>query len=104
MRMADEHVPPKVVRNEEENRYEAWSGDALAGVAVYRERGDRTVFTHTEVDAAFTGQGIAKALAAAALDDTVKRGRVIVPLCPFISGYLRKHPEYEAHVRWPQAT
>jgi predicted GNAT family acetyltransferase len=92
---------PKIVRNEEQNRYEAWSGDALAGVAVYREHGDRTVFTHTEVEAAFEGKGIAKALAAAALDDVVERGRVIVPLCPFIADYLRKHTEYEEHVRTP---
>jgi predicted GNAT family acetyltransferase len=27
---------------------------------------------------------------------------VIVPLCPFIAGYLRRHPEYEEHVRWPE--
>ena len=93
---------PKVVRNDEQSRYEAWSGDALAGVAVYRERGDRTVFTHTEVEAEFAGKGIAKALAAAALDDVVERGRVIVPLCPFIADYLRKHTEYEEHVRWPE--
>jgi uncharacterized protein len=93
---------PKVVRNEERNRYEAWSGDTLAGVAVYRERGDRTVFTHTEVESAFEGQGVAKALAAAALADVVERGRVIVLLCPFIAGYLRKHTEYEEHVRWPE--
>ena len=95
---------PKVVRNEEQNRYEAWSGDTLAGVAVYRERGDRTVFTHTEVEAAFEGKGVAKALVAAALDDVVERGRVIVPLCPFIADYLRKHTEYEEHVRWPEGT
>jgi uncharacterized protein len=97
--MAEE---PKVVRNEERNRYEAWAGDTLAGVAEYRERGDRTVFTHTEVDGAFEGKGVGKALAAAALDDTVRRGRVIVPLCPFITTYLTKHPEYEEHVRRPE--
>jgi uncharacterized protein len=95
---------PKVVRDEEKSRYEAWSGEALAGVAEYRERGDRTVFTHTEVDSAFEGKGIAKALIAAALDDVVQRGRVIVPLCPFVASYLRKHTEYEPHVRWPEAT
>src|SRR4051812_16352806 len=95
---------PKVVRDEEKSRYEAWSGDTLAGIAEYRERGDRTVFTHTEVDSAFEGKGIARALIAAALDDVVERGRVIVPLCPFVAGYLRKHTEYEPHVRWPEAT
>lgn len=91
----------RVVHDEEKHRYEAWSGDTLAGVAEYRERADRTIFTHTEVDAAFEGQGVAKALAATALEETVKRGRVIVPLCPFIASYLRKHPDLAEHVRWP---
>jgi predicted GNAT family acetyltransferase len=92
-----------IVRDEDEHRYEARSGDRLAGVAEYRERDDRTIFTHTEVDAAFEGQGVATALAATALEDTVKRGRVIVPLCPFIAAYLRKHPEFDEHVRWPES-
>jgi predicted GNAT family acetyltransferase len=100
--MTEEHAAPKVVRNDEEKRYEAWVGDELAGVAVYRERADRTVFTHTEVDSAFEGRGIAKALAAAALDDVVRRGRVIVPLCPFVTEYLKKHTEYEDHIRLPE--
>jgi predicted GNAT family acetyltransferase len=102
--MAEENPAPRVVRNQDQHRYEAWSGDTLAGIADYREHGDRTVFTHTEVESAFEGKGIARALAAGALDDTVRRGRVIVPLCPYIAAYLRKHPEYEEHVHWPKAT
>ena len=97
--MTEQHAPPKVVRNDEEHRYEAWVGDDLAAVAVYRERGDRTIFTHTEVEPAYEGKGVAKALAAGALDDVVRRDRVIVPLCPFIASYLKKHTEYQDHVR-----
>ncbi|WP_329234496.1 N-acetyltransferase [Actinoallomurus sp. NBC_01490] len=100
--MAEELTALDVRHDEEKKRYEAWSGETLAGVAYYRERADRTIFTHTEVEAAFEGKGVGKALAAAALDDTVRRGRVIVPLCPFIAAYLRKHPEYDEHVRWPE--
>jgi uncharacterized protein len=100
--MTEQHAPPKVVRNDEKQRYEAWVGDDLAAIAVYRERGDRTIFTHTEVESAYEGKGIAKALAAAALDDVVRRDRVIVPLCPFIASYLKKHTEYADHVRRPE--
>jgi predicted GNAT family acetyltransferase len=92
----------KVVRNEEMNRYEVWSGDALAGFSEYRERGDRIVFTHTETAAEFAGQGLGKVLASGALDDAVRRGKVIVPLCPFIASYLKKNPGYEDHVDWPK--
>ncbi|MBK1782729.1 GNAT family N-acetyltransferase [Prauserella cavernicola] len=97
--MTEQTTPPSVVRNEERNRYEVWSGDRLAGFTEYRERGDRTVFVHTEVDEAFAGQGLGKVLAAGALDDVVERGRVIVPICPFIAKFLDKNPGYEPHVK-----
>ena len=93
----------EVRRNADAGRYELWSGDRLAGVAEYTERGGLTVFTHTEIDDAFSGQGLGKVLAKGALDDTVERGRVIVPVCPFIAGYLRRNSGYEQHVRCPEA-
>ncbi|MEU0536244.1 GNAT family N-acetyltransferase [Amycolatopsis tolypomycina] len=92
----------RVVDNPGENRYELWAADKLAGFAAYDRRGDLTVFTHTEIDDAFAGQGLGKVLAAGALDDVVARGGTIVPVCPFIAGYLKKNPGYEDHVRWPR--
>ncbi|HEY3466945.1 MAG TPA: GNAT family N-acetyltransferase [Amycolatopsis sp.] len=92
----------RVTDNPDESRYEVWVGEKLAGFAEYDRRGDITVFTHTEIDDAFAGQGLGKVLAAGALDDVVARGGTIVPVCPFIAGYLKKHPDYEEHVRWPK--
>lgn len=92
----------RVVDNPGEDRYEVWAGEKLAGFALYDVRGDLTVFTHTEIDDAFAGQGLGKVLAAGALDDVVAKGRTIVPVCPFIAGYLKKNPGYEDHVRWPK--
>lgn len=101
--MAQPAAPePKVVRNVEQHRYELWLGDRLAGFSQYRERADRTIFVHTVIDEAFEGRGLGTVLAAAALDDSVQRGRVIVPLCPFIARYLRKTDRYQANVRWPE--
>ena len=89
----------KVVHNEAENRYEVWVGDELAGFTQYTESGDDTVFIHTEIGDAFGGRGLGSVLARQALDDVVERGRTIVPLCPFIAGFIEKHAEYEPHVR-----
>lgn len=101
--MSDESAKVEVVRNDLEDRYEIHVGEHLAGFAQYREHGDRTVFFHTEIADAFEGRGLGGILARRAIEETVERGRVIVPLCPFIAAYLRKHPEYDAHVSWSEA-
>ncbi len=72
-----------------------------AGHAVYHLRGDRHIFVHTEVEDAYEGQGVASALARAALDDVAAQGGRIVPLCPFISGWIDRHPEYREMVDQP---
>jgi len=85
--------------NPEQHRYEAHADGALAGFAEYQlVRGDRIVFTHTEVDPAFGGQGIGSALVAGALDDAVARELSIVPICPFVARYVHGHPQYVEHL------
>lgn len=98
-----EDVPAATVElNAEKYRYELHVGDTLAGFAQFHDSGNRIVFTHSEVDGAFSGQGLGKVLAAGALDDAVAREKVIVPKCEFIAGYLRKNAaKYEGHVQAP---
>ena len=80
--------------NAEQQRYEARVDGELAGFAAYQRDGDRVVFTHTEVDDAYEGQGVGSALARSALDDVRATGRNAVPLCPFIRDWIDKHPDY----------
>jgi predicted GNAT family acetyltransferase len=87
-----------VTDNAEAHQYEARVGAELAGIAQYRLREDRVVFVHTEVFPRWVGKGIASRLIGTALDDVVGRGLRITPLCPFVCGYLRRHPEYLPHV------
>jgi predicted GNAT family acetyltransferase len=85
-----------VVRdNPEAGRYEGWSDGILAGFAEYRVVGGRIIFTHTVVDEAFEGQGVGSAIAEWALDDVRERGQLrVVPRCPFIRGWIDRHPTY----------
>ena len=77
------------------NRYEIVVGGELAGVAVYERRPGRIVFVHTEVAPQFKGRGLADRLARWALDDVRARGgERVIPRCPFIAGYIGRHPEY----------
>ena len=85
----------RVIDNPAERRYEALMGDRLAGMAEYRMAGNRVIFTHTETDPAFAGQGIASRLARGALDDVRSRGLVMTPKCPFIAAYVQRHPAYQ---------
>ncbi|GAA2060149.1 hypothetical protein GCM10009839_83470 [Catenulispora yoronensis] len=100
--MTEQPTKTEVVDNELEDRFEIWYGDRLAGFAAYRRRAGATIFVHTEIADEFGGKGLGSVLARRALDATVERGETIVPICPFISAYLGKHPEYEAHVRRPE--
>jgi uncharacterized protein len=52
------------------------------------------VLVHTEVDSAYEGHGVGSVLAKAALDDIRRRGKRVTPLCPFVSTYIARHPEY----------
>ena len=76
-------------------RYEARvNGISEVAFINYELRGDHIVFTHTEVPSALEGQGVGSALARAALDDARKRGLSVVVKCPFISAFIKHHPEY----------
>lgn len=66
-----------------------------AGRAEYRMRDGRHVFTHTEIDDAFSGEGLALKLVKFALDDVRDKGGEIVPICPFFAAYIQRHEEYE---------
>ena len=75
-------------------RYELTSGDDVIGFIDYRLHGDAISLIHTEVDEAYSGQGHAATLARSALDDARSRGLSVVPTCPYVASYIRKHPEY----------
>jgi predicted GNAT family acetyltransferase len=78
-------------------RYQAQVGEYLA-VAEYRLGADTITFTHTQVPKELEGHGIANKLAHAALEDARARTLTVVPLCPFIASYIRRHQEYLALV------
>jgi predicted GNAT family acetyltransferase/glutaredoxin len=77
-----------------EHRYELLLDGRRIGLLAYHRRKNRIALTHTEVTPACEGRGFGSRLAAAALDDAREQGLAVVPLCPFIAGYIDRHPEY----------
>lgn len=91
-----EHATVTVTDNPERNRYEALvDSGVVAGFSAYEKRGGLLIFTHTEVDDAFEGQGVGSALAREALGHARATGMSVRALCPFIKAYVDKHPEYQ---------
>jgi len=84
---------PQIDDNPEEQRYEALLDGQLAGFIRYQLRGDQITLYHTEVEPAYEGEGIGAELARVALADIKSRDLKLVPLCPFIARYVRRHAD-----------
>ena len=82
-----------VIDNAAESRYELRTPAGLALIA-YRRDGRSIDLLHTEVPEAMEGQGIAGRLARFALEDARSAGLRVIPSCPYVGSYLRRHPEY----------
>ncbi len=79
--------------NAAQHRYEAHLDGHLA-VVTYRRAEGRITFIHTVVSPALEGHGVAAKLVRHALDDARHRGLAVIPLCPYVVIFIRRHPEY----------
>ncbi|TDE37688.1 GNAT family N-acetyltransferase [Actinomadura sp. 6K520] len=57
------------------------------------EAGGERIFFHTEIAEEFGGRGLAGLLVREALADSIRKGRIVVPVCPLFSKHLDKHGE-----------
>ena len=90
----NERPKVRVVDNPERKRFEGYVDDRLAGVIEYIPLPGKVIATHTEVEEALEGRGIGSQLVAGALELLRNDDRVVQPLCPYVTAYLRRHPEY----------
>jgi predicted GNAT family acetyltransferase len=82
------------VNNEAAHRFEIDLGGQFA-TTEYKRRDGTIIFTHTEVPPGFEGKGVGNALARAALDYARSEGMRVIPRCPFVDAFIRRHPEYQ---------
>jgi hypothetical protein len=93
--------------NPEKHRFEALLADGSIAVSEYKLSAGKIIFTHTEVPPEHEGEGIASALVRFALDSARARELEVVPLCPFVAAYMKKHavvqdllaPEWRSKLR-----
>jgi predicted GNAT family acetyltransferase len=81
--------------NPAELRYEILAGEELLGIIRYVNEPGTDVLLHTEIEPSLEGQGVGSRLVAGALADIRSRGLKLVPVCPFVLAYLKRHPEFD---------
>ena len=64
------------------------------GLAAFADRDNQRVFYHTEVDERFGGRGLASIVIGEGLAATRADGKRIVPVCPTVADFIKKHPEF----------
>jgi predicted GNAT family acetyltransferase len=84
----------KLRQNEKEERFESDVDGGLA-YAEYIIDGDEITFTHTEVPKEAEGKGVAGKLVAGALLYARSRNLRVIPQCPYVAAYMKRHREYD---------
>lgn len=90
-----------VTVSDAENQFKFLAQDegAPAGYLEYLRTDQSVVYIHTEVEASHAGKGVGGALARTAMDDARRRGLMVMATCPFLTSWLKRHPEYRDLVR-----
>ena len=79
--------------NPDESRFEVHVDGELAGFADYQLSSTSLLLTHTEVDDAYEGMGLAGQLAANAFAYAADAGLAVLPRCQYMASYVKRHPE-----------
>ena len=82
-----------VSNNPAQHRYELTVEGHIAA-AHYELAGGVITFVHTEVPAELGGKGIGSKLIKGALDQVRADGLKVIAQCPFVKGWIGKHPDY----------
>ena len=84
----------EIRHNAAARRFEA-TIDKLLCRCDYRMHGGTMMLVHTEVPPQLEGRGFASMLVRAAFDHARKNGLDVLPVCSFVSAWVRRHPEVE---------
>jgi len=90
--MTETAPDPDIRDNADLKRYELPIEGEVA-VVTYNLTPPNLMITETLVPARLEGRGIASRLARHVIADVRERGLQLLPVCPFFSAYLQKHPE-----------
>ena len=87
-------IAMQIVFEPEHFRSAAYDGETRVGVAEFDAQDERWVITHTEVDPAYGGQGIARRLIEEIVAEARRAEKKIVPLCSYADKMMTGKEEY----------
>ncbi len=90
-----ENIP--LIKNEDNHRFEI-TVEAHKAFIDYKELSGKISLIHTEVEPELEGKGAATAVIEKTLSYLKENNYKLVPLCPLVFTYIKRHPEWKAIV------
>ncbi len=85
---------PEVTKNEAAHQFQMEIDGHMAFIQ-FNEIKDRIALVHTEVPEELGGKGIGKLLVEKTLQIIQESGKKVMPYCPFVFAYIKRHPEWK---------
>lgn len=92
--MKSEYLNIPLIKNEDKKRFEIEIDGHYAFID-YKEPGDKIALIHTETDPELKGKGAAAAVVEKTLHYLDDNKIVLLPFCPYVFAYIKKHPEWK---------
>ncbi len=92
--MKTEYKDIPLVKNEDKKRFEIEIDGRYAFID-YKEPGNDIALVHTETDPELKGKGAASAVVEKTLQFLDDNDITLLPFCPFVFAYIKKHPEWK---------
>ncbi len=83
----------QLIDNKELKQYEFHIEELIPRIE-YIKAQKQIFLTHTEIPNFLAGKGVGKELVKQALEDIKQKDLTLVPLCPFVALYIKRHPEW----------
>ncbi len=83
----------QIIDNTSLHRFELQQDNEIAFI-VYTKTQDSLRLVHTEVPPSLQGKGVGSQLVGGVLKLARQQGLSVVPSCPFVFNYVRRHREY----------
>lgn len=86
----------ELIDNKNKKQYEFHIDESIARVEYIKLEDQKKIYlTHTEVPKSLEGKGISSQLVKAVFKALENEGLALIPLCPFVAMYIKKHPEWK---------